>query len=43
MINVSLEEIVKNIESGSRPKGGKQDEGIPSIGAGELNDSGGFD
>lgn len=39
-----LEEIIETIDSGSRPKGGVRQirDGIPSIGAEYLNDSGGF-
>jgi type I restriction enzyme S subunit len=39
-----LGEIIELIESGGRPKGGVSHikEGIPSIGGGHLNDSGGF-
>ena len=42
MSKVVLSNVIETIESGSRPKGGKRDSGIPSIGAGELNDNGGF-
>ena len=42
MRKVKLSSLIDGIESGSRPKGGKRESGIPSIGAGELNDGGGF-
>lgn len=41
---VSLEQLLSSLESGSRPKGGVRgiQEGIPSIGGEHLNESGGF-
>lgn len=43
-VEVSLENIVLNLESGNRPKGGVRgiEEGIPSIGGEHLNSDGGF-
>ena len=41
---VELSELVSELESGSRPKGGvkESNEGIPSLGAEHLDDLGGF-
>ena len=43
-VEVQLEDIIKSLESGKRPRGGAKGiiEGMPSIGAEHLNDVGGF-
>ncbi|MCK9221914.1 MAG: restriction endonuclease subunit S [Limnochordia bacterium] len=40
---VRLGDVVLNLETGGRPKGGSVSKGVPSIGAEHLNNSGGFD
>jgi len=43
-IQITLDQILKVLESGSRPKGGVRGakEGVPSIGGEHINDKGGF-
>jgi len=43
-VETTLDQVLQNLESGSRPKGGVRGitEGIPSIGGEHLNENGGF-
>lgn len=39
---VNLKNYIETLESGSRPKGGATNSGIPSLGGEHINSNGGF-